>query len=194
MRAYDNFIVFIEKRFNDTITLSNGQELYMDTKFDEFKHRVNEGVVVGTPFKHETPVQEGDILYFHHLVVINEGQPLTGKDNHYLVKYNKKETINSQCIAYKSKETGEVFPLSGWAILEPVEEAPKLKSDIIEIVTLEEPLPTKGMVSFNSEELEELGLKTGDVVGFRKNMDYRFKIDGKEYYRTRSEDLLYVEI
>ena len=50
------------------------------------------------------------------------------------------------------------------------------------------------MVSFDSEELEELGVKKGDVVGFRKNMDYRFKIDGKEYYRTRSEDLLYVEV
>ena len=33
----------------------------------------------------------------------------------------------------------------------------------------------------------------GDVVGFKENRDYRITIDGKEYYRTRVEDLLYKE-
>ena len=42
------------------------------------------------------------------------------------------------------------------------------------------------------KELEDLGLSKGDTVGFKKNMDYRFKIDGVEHYRTRVEDLLYV--
>jgi co-chaperonin GroES (HSP10) len=194
MRSLDNFIVFIEKRFNDTVTLSNGHELYVDTKFNEFKHRVNEGVIVNVPYKYDGGAKKGDTLYFHHLVVINDGQILADIKDHYLVKYQKKETINSQCIAYKCSETGDIHPMSGWAVLEAVHEEPKLKSDIIELVVLEEPLPTKGSVAFLSQELEDLGLKVGDHVGFRKNMDYRFKIDGKEYYRTRTEDLLYVEI
>ena len=42
--------------------------------------------------------------------------------------------------------------------------------------------------------IEEVGLKVGDVVGFKENRDYRIKIDGKEYYRTRIEDLLYKEV
>jgi len=47
----------------------------------------------------------------------------------------------------------------------------------------------------------ETGVKPGDtlyfhhlVVGFKENRDYRITIDGKEYYRTRTEDLLYVEV
>ena len=40
--------------------------------------------------------------------------------------------------------------------------------------------------------IEELGLKVGDVVGFKENRDYRIKIEGVEYYRTRAEDLMYV--
>ena len=40
----------------------------------------------------------------------------------------------------------------------------------------------------------ELRAQVGDVVGFKENRDYRIKIDGKEYYRTRVEDLLYVEV
>ena len=51
----------------------------------------------------------------------------------------------------------------------------------------------KGRVCFDSNELSDLGVKKGDVVGFAKDMDYRIAIDGKEYYRVRSEDLLYVE-
>ncbi len=49
------------------------------------------------------------------------------------------------------------------------------------------------MVAFDAPWLEELGLKKNDVVGFVKNADYRLMIDGEEYYRTRVEDLLYVE-
>ena len=55
-----------------------------------------------------------------------------------------------------------------------------------------EDLPTKARVSFNAPWLKELGVKKGDVVGFKKNRDYRIKIEDKEYFRTRVEDLMYV--
>ena len=62
------------------------------------------------------------------------------------------------------------------------------------IASLKEELPTQGRVAFMAPWIEELGLKVGDVVGFQENRDYRIKIDGKEYYRTRVEDLLGVYI
>jgi co-chaperonin GroES (HSP10) len=68
------------------------------------------------------------------------------------------------------------------------------KSSVIEVVKLKESPVTKGMVAFAPPWVEELGLKPGDVVGFKKNMDYRINIDGKEYYRVRAEDLMYVEV
>ena len=52
--------------------------------------------------------------------------------------------------------------------------------------------PLQG-ANFDPHLVPELGVKVGDVVGFPKNMDYRIKIDGKEYYRTRAQDFLYVE-
>ncbi len=78
--------------------------------------------------------------------------------------------------------------------MEPVDqEELKIKSDVVEVVELKEKLPTKGRVAFTSSGIEELGLSVGDIVGFKENRDYRIKIDGKEYYRTRTQDLLYVE-
>ena len=194
MKTLDLFVVELEKQLNDTLTTESGLELYVDTRFNEFEHRVTEGPVVSPPIKHNTGVEPGDTLYFHHLVVLNEGQALTGHENHYLVRYDPDHTINNQAIGYKSSKSGHIHPLAGWALLEPVEqEELKTKSDVIEVVELKKALPTKGRVAFEAPWLEELGLKEGDVVGFKQNRDYRIKIDDKEYYRTRKEDLLYVE-
>jgi len=194
MKTLDIFVVELEKKINDTITTDSGLELYVDNRFNEFEHRVTEGPVVCSPIKYKTGVKKGDTLYFHHLVVINEGQILTGNDNHYLVRYDPNHTINNQAIAYKSKKTGKVKPLAGWALLEFVEQKElEVKSDIIHVIDNKEKLPTKGVVSFNSPWLKDLGVKKGDIVGFKQNRDYRITIDGVEYFRTRAEDLMYAE-
>ena len=196
MRTYNYFVVELEKLINDTLVTDSGLELYIDHKYNEngeFENRVTEGPVVCSPFKIDTGVRPGDTLYFHHLVVMQGGQVLTGDDKHYIVKCSK-EALSNQAIAYKDQDTGEIKPLFGWSLLEPVEEEEEFPSDLIEMVQLTEKLPTKGRVAFESEELNDSGVEVGDVVGFKENRDYRIKIDGKEYYRTRVEDLLYVEI
>ena len=193
MKTFDLFVVKIDKLLKETIKTEGGLELYVDTRFNEFQNRTTEAPVVAVPFKYDTGVEVGDTLYFHHLVVINDGQPLTGEDNHYIVRFDPNHTINNQAIAYKSAKTGEVHPLAGWSLLEGVEEPEEERSGSIEVVRLKESPVTKGKVSFTPPWIEELGLKIGDVVGFKKNMDYRITIDDTEYYRVRAEDLWYVE-
>ena len=130
-------------------------------------------------------------MYFHHLVVMQEGQVLTGVDNHYFVQYSEM-ALGNQAIAYKSKDTGEIKCLGGWTLLESIEEEED-SSDLLEVVQLTEKLPTKGRVKYLSQEAIDMGISEGDVVGFKQNRDYRISIDGVEMYRTRAEDLLYVE-
>ena len=194
MKTFNLFVVELDRLLNDTITTEGGLELYIDTRYNEFDKRVTEGPVVAVPFKYDTGVKVGDTLYFHHLVVVNDGQPLTGEDDHYLVRFDPDHTVNNQAIAYKSAKTGDVHPLAGWSLLERVEEREEKQSDIIDVVKLKDSPVTKGKVSFTPPWVEELGLEVGDVVGFRKNMDYRITIEEKEYYRVRAEDLMYKEI
>ena len=191
MKTFDLFVVELEKLTNDTITTDSGLELYVDTKYNEFEHRVTEGPVVAVPFKYDTGVSVGDTLYFHHLVVMNEGQPLTGEDDHYLVRYTPEHTVNNQAIAYKNKD-GEISPLGGWVLLTPVEET-STQDTSIEVVSFSTPTVTKGRLAFSTKETQDLSIKEGDVVGFPVNRDYSIVIDGQEYYRVRNEDLLYVE-
>ena len=193
MKTLDLFIVELDNQTNEKIVTESGLELYLDTKFNQFEHRVTEGPIVSAPSKYNTGAKPGDTLYFHHLVVMNDGQKLTGDDKHFLVRYNDKETVSNQAIAYKCKDTGEIKLLSGWSLLLPYIDHSENEDSSIDVVKLEEELPTKGVVAFNSDVLNSIGVQAGDVVGFAKNRDYRIKIDGLEYYRTRVEDLLYVE-
>jgi co-chaperonin GroES (HSP10) len=193
MRTLDLFVVELNSQTNEKIVTKSGLELYVDTKFNEFEHRVTEGPVVSTPLKYDTGVEINDTLYFHHHVVLNSGQAITGHKNHFFVRYSQNETHGNQAIAYKSQRDNKIRPLSGWSLLEPVEEKDEKKSSLIEVVEIDKKNPNKGRVCFDAPWLEDIGVKAGDVVGFVKNADYRITIDGKEYYRTRKEDLLYVE-
>jgi len=198
MKTFNLFVVKLENRLKDTITTESGFELYVDAKFNDFNNRTTEGPVVCVPFKYDTGVEVGDTLYFHHLVVLggdNNGQIFTEEDNTYIVNYDPNHAISNQAIAYKSKKDNKIRCLTGWCLLKSIEqEELSLKSDIIEIVELEEKLPTKGEVAYTCKEADDIGVVPGDVVGFKQNRDYRITIDGEEYYRTRAEDLMYVQI
>ena len=185
MRTFNLFVVKLDKRIKDTITTDSGMELYIDNRFNEFENRITEGVVVAAPFKYDTGVEEGDTLYFHHLVVMGgeeAGQYLNGTENTYIVKYDPEFAVGNQAIAYKSQKDDKIRCLAGWCLLEAVEEEDELSSGLIEVVSLKEKLPTTGRVMYICEEAEYLGIEAGDVVGFKENRDYRIKIDGKEYY------------
>ena len=198
MKTFNLFVVKIENRLKDTIRAESGFELYIDARFDDFNNRTTEGEVMCTPFKFDTGVEEGDTLYFHHLVVIggnNNGQILTEEDNTYIVKYDPDFATGNQAIAYKSKKDNKIRCLAGWCLLKEIEqEELTLQSDLIEIVDLTEKLPTKAEVVYICEEADQMGVVPGDVVGFKQNRDYRITIDGEDYFRTRAEDLMYVEI
>lgn len=192
MNSLKDFIVFVPQRLNDKIVV-NGLELYVDPKYDEFSHRKTSGEVVAVPLKYNTGVKEGDTIYFHHHVVINGGQKMQYGDDLYLVRYSETRATENQAIAHKSKDTGEIKPMKGWSLLTPyMEEAPKL-SEIIETVELTERPYINGIVAFDSEDLQDMGVKKGDIVGFKKNHDYEVDIDGEKYFRVRTEDLLYVK-
>lgn len=193
MRTYNFFIVEVEKIVKDTITTDSGLELYLDGKFNDFDHRVQHGKVVAAPFKYDHGVEVGDDLYFHHNVTLNNGQPITGMDNHYLVSYDPKDAIQSQAIAFKSKKTGKVQPLSTWSLIKQIQEEREESSDVLEVVTLKKKTITKGEIVIETPYTKELGLKIGDIVGFKENFDYDMIIDGEKYGRVRTQDFLYVD-
>lgn len=188
----EHFLVRIPKRFKDTINVA-GKELYLDSRFDEFNNRINHGEVVAVPRKYDTGVSVGDTLYFHHHVVVDKGQKFQYNDEAtdvYIVYYNPQDVRNSQAIAYKHED--QVHEL-GWVLLEPMEEQKEeTTASGIVLVSYEEKPKKEGRVVFSNGFFDENGVVVGDVVGFLKNRDYEIEIDGKNYWRMRHDDIVYV--
>lgn len=192
MYMNEHFLVRIPKRFKDTINVA-GKELYLDSRFDEFKNRINQGEVVAVPRKYDTGVAVGDTLYFHHHVVVDKGQKFQYEDEAtdvYIVYYNPQDVRNSQAIAYKHED--QVHEL-GWILLEPMEEhKEEATASGLVLVSYEEKPKKEGRVAFANGFFDENGVVVGDVVGFLKNRDYEIEIDGKNYWRMRHDDIVYV--
>ena len=76
VRTMTTILIRLPKRFKD-IQIER-RELKLITKFDEFGNRVMEGEIVKTPLKYDCPCEEGDTIYFHHHVVIDNRNLLRG--------------------------------------------------------------------------------------------------------------------
>jgi len=191
MRPLYHFIVHVPERVKETKKIGD-VEIYIDTKFNEFQHRVMEGTVVGVPQKYNTGVEEGDTLYFHHHVVITP-QVVDQKHHLYQVLYDPNGGFASQAYAVKKKDTGEVLALGDWVFLEPIEPEAKLKSDILEIVSYDTPRNEKGKIKYASDKIKEEGLAVGDVVFFQKDADYEMEIENEKLWRMLVQHLMVVE-
>jgi|TARA_E500000305_G_C3989509_1_gene221212 co-chaperonin GroES (HSP10) len=191
MRPLSNFVVYVPKKVNETKKIGD-VEIYIETKFNEFEHRVMEGEVVGIPEKYKTQVAVGDTLYFHHHVVITP-QVLDENNDLYQVNYSPDGGHATQSYIVKKKDTDEIIALDDWVFLDPIKPEAKLKSDILELVSFEEEVNYKGKIMYASDKIKELGLKIGDVVWFTKNSDYEMQIDDKKLWRVLIQNLTIVE-
>jgi co-chaperonin GroES (HSP10) len=201
MKPIRFFIVKVPKATNDTIEIA-GQQMYLDTRFNEFAHRAHEGEVVGVPELYKTGVKTGDTLYFHHHVVIGgnhmvygnqqlkdtnlrRGQFVYGNEDLYYVRWDGGYDPHScQAYAYKCKDTQEIRLLGDWIFLTPAPQEDELKSDVLEILQQKKPYNQYGYIKYPSAKLEELGLHPGDKVFIQKNADYSMEVDGEMLYRV----------
>jgi co-chaperonin GroES (HSP10) len=187
MQYLEHFIIHTPKKLQDTKKLGD-IDIYIETKFNAFEHRVPFGTVVSTPLKHNTPVKAGDLLYVHHHVMMDDSNDMG--DNMLKVKYHPDGGFSTQCYAYKNEEG--IHVMSDWVLVEPIEQPNKLKSSIIEIVEFEKQPNRYGKIHCSSEALEEMGIKVGDVVYFSENADYEMEIEGQKLWRMNTGHLLAV--
>lgn len=193
MKALRHFIVNVPSKTKDTVQLGD-KEIFIDTRFNEFDHRICYGRVVSAPHVIETGVKEGDTLFFHHHVTQNKSLAL-GEDN-FICVLDQENPRGSHAIAYRNKE-GELHMLSEWLFVQPVEdevEEEVTESGIILDLNIKEKDEREAVVYMPHEELKAQGVEVGDVVGFDRDSDYKMKLDDETIvYRMRLDDISYVK-
>lgn len=187
MKPLYDFLVYLPKKFKDTITVG-GTELYLANKYDEFGNRYCSAEIVSVPQKYDTGAKPGDTLYFHHHVVL-ESKYKMGNDI-YRVLYDPNGGYNSHAYAYQNKIG--IHMLDEWVFLEAYDTDEQVSASGL-LISTDKAAPTTGVLLYDSVATAELGIKAGDEVGFSKESDYAMEVDGKKVWRMRISDLMYVK-
>jgi len=191
MRPLHHFIVNIPQKFKDEIKLSEETTLKLVTKFSEFEHRVNQGLIVAAPAGFKDAPYVGQILYFHHHVVMEQIYDIG--DDLYLVNYEPGGGYGNHAIAIED-EAGRIHMLGDWCFVTPPDQPEEETSDSGIILSIKEKPKLEGELLAISRDSEWIGAKPGDMVGYRPNSEYEMELqDGTKVYRMRTTELVYVK-
>tara|TARA_Y100001963_G_scaffold113588_2_gene157357 strand:+ start:659 stop:1309 length:651 start_codon:yes stop_codon:yes gene_type:complete len=201
------FLIKVEKPYNDTVEV-NGQEIFLNIKFDPYKHARQYGIVYETPKwlpkGLDFDVKKGDKVYFHHMITGDQGSVTIDKkfqnesDQDYksanLITWIDEENIYKAhwTHIYARVRRGKVKMLDHWNFVKQKtedEESIKTKSGIFMKPEVEE-ITLHGNIIHMNDWMKKQGVKKGDEVIFSENSEYDMTIEGEKLLRMRNQDIL----
>lgn len=191
MQPLHHFVVRLPQKYKDEIKLSDKTTLKLVTKFNEFEHRLNYGHIVAAPAGFKDAPYVGQILYFHHHVVMEQMYDIG--DDLYLVNYDPNGGYGNHAIAIQD-EADRIHMLGDWCFVLPPNEEEETTSPSGLILELKKEPKLEGELLALPKSADWFGVSTGEVVGYRKNSQYEMElVDGTKVYRMRTTELMYVK-
>lgn len=180
------FIYFkVEKETEDSYTMADGTELWLDTEIDRMRNARQYGIVHSVPenidkykrFDDGVELTNGDKIYFHHFVVEPDSKFQLFGETVYKLPYEQ---------IFAVEREGKIIPLNQFVFVKP---EPKISvSKAIIDINEGDMSENIGKVLYNGSEGEKIGIEEGDRVLFLKK--YSMNINGEEVYRVRTPNIV----
>lgn len=184
MHSLDCFIVkpLGGKRYNNTESI-DGKEFILSSSQEDHTVTNREALVVGLPLRnYNGPIKEGDTVIVHHNM-FRIYYDIKGRErsssNHIIEDFYTLE--QDMTYLYKSPG-GDWKSPAPYCFVEPISKSTNNK---LESTGSYEDL--WGILVYKNDEQEELNC--GDLVSFKPDSEYEFKIDGKKLYRMRTNSI-----
>jgi co-chaperonin GroES (HSP10) len=198
-------IVEVGAVLDDTVQYGS-LTIHIDPEFKPTEHARIYGVVKAVPkgkcYNEETieieqEVMVGDKIYFHYLTTSDETNRIYG--NYYRVPY-----FWIFCIVRDSR----IIPVGGWSLCEQITEQEESFNEVqVGNQKISAILSASGLVTGIQKKKSEryarlahigkplvgrniLNVNVGDEVIINKNSHFKNKIEGKDYYTVRQDDIL----
>ena len=178
--VYQFIIKPIGKRYNNELSIGN-KKLIINSSIASHKFVNREAEIIAVPLAFETELKKGDKVIVHHNIFrryynqkgksVNSGKYF--KDDMYFASEDQ---------IYMKKVGNSWKTLKEYCFIKPVVDKngsnlSKLKECV-------------GIVKYGNSVLEALKMNEGDLVGFKKNREFEFLIDGEVLYCMEPNDIL----
>jgi len=181
MKSLYNFIIKpLNKRYDNTVKVDN-KNLIVNTQVEDFKFISKEAEVVSIPSAFDTVIEVGDKIIVHHNIfrrwydqrgnARNSAKYFTNNlyfaelDQIYLYKKdNKWNSFNDRCFVMPLKNNDQFRNSKTQKLI--------------------------GVLKIGNSSLEALKILPGDVVGFKPNREWEFKINNELLYCMKSNDIV----
>jgi co-chaperonin GroES (HSP10) len=180
MHGWDNFIVSpVRSRYDNTKKVGD-KDLILNTEIFTHKNVSNNAIVVGLPKNKQTNIKIGDEVIIHHNV-FRRWHDVRGieKNSASYISEDKYSCTPDQVYAYKRNDTWQALP--GYCFVKPIKNTDKF--------TISGENELIGFLLYDNRQLNELGVKAGDLVGISKFSQFEFVIDGHRVYRAKTNDI-----
>jgi chaperonin GroES len=166
-----------------------GIKMYQDTSYDPMaSHNVVQDGQVFTICEKahhsvlgheiEIEVSEGDHVYSHHFLTDESRERVFGTKTYYEVRYEE---------LYCKIENEQVIMLNDWNFVSPVEATGNVHENGIIMELNKKNQLRVGVIEVPNKDL---GLEKGEMVYFKKGREYEIDVEGTNYYRIRTNDIL----
>lgn len=191
MKSLHYVIVHADQPYNNEKDLGDGLKIVTNTTIESVAHINRVATVKAAPGN--TLLKTGDEVIVHHNIFRhkNDTQGERRKSD-FFIKDKEYFVPLDMVFAYR-RDKGEWEALAPYFFVKPIEkEIEKTDSGIYLESGLQKYVHREAEVRFSNKQLrEEWGVQEGDVVGYGKNQEYEFEIDGEMLYRVRMPKLLY---
>lgn len=191
-----DFIIKVDKEFNDTFKTESGLELHADKRFSQDKLATRIAYVAEVPKFYSGPIKAGMQVFIDHTIFLRETYQAHGTvENIYTIDAQKGLYKIPDCLIYMFRENES----ASWQgnnqnlfVEEVTEETPEEKIGSI-ILAPSKPV-RKGVhkVVYDNNLLNEMGVKKGQKVIVDQKLRMPISIDGKQYYQLTNNDVLAV--
>ncbi len=178
MKSVFNFIIKPKTNRYDNIKKIDNKELILNTEIFSHQYVSRVGIVLEIPTAYETDISIGDEVIVHHNVFrrwYNQHDEEKNSRNYF--EEDKYFVYLDQIFAYKPNNKWKA--LNGYCFVKPIK---KIEDSIIEDSEKERPLI--GILKYLDDNLEKMGLKQNDLVGFTPESEYEFVVENERLYRV----------
>jgi len=180
MRSLYSFIIKPkDQRYNNKKKVGDS-ELILNTEMQNHQYVSRNGIVVQTPINGKTGISIGDEVILHHNV-FRRFYDVRGEEKNSYSFFNEDEYFVDPEQIYMYKKNGVWKPVDGYCFVKPLINKDELNTSSRQDLT--------GVVKYVDNTLKKNGIKLNDLVGFTKDSEYEFVIDGDLLYRVPTSSI-----